>query len=110
MAVESQAQQYPFIDASEAQEFKRCKFPAYYWWAVLHEPLGHGTGRMIVETEEDEDKYNFDIDNPLSTPSPDSQSHLGTNPARPGPASLKSSPPPLTSAEPSLSGHIQWMT
>ncbi|KAH8729177.1 peptidase family M49-domain-containing protein [Ilyonectria robusta] len=30
MAVESQAQQYPFIDASEAQEFKRCKFPAYY--------------------------------------------------------------------------------
>jgi dipeptidyl-peptidase-3 len=61
MAVESQAQQYPFLDASEAQEFKRCKFPAYYWWVVLHELLGHGTGRMMVENEEG--KYNFDIDN-----------------------------------------------
>ena len=66
MAVESQAQQYPFIDASEAQEFKRCKFPAYYWWVVLHELLGHGTGRMMVETEEG--KYNFDINNPPINP------------------------------------------
>lgn len=66
MAAESQAQQYPFIDASEAEEFKRCKFPAYYWWVVLHELLGHGTGRMMVEAEEG--KYNFDIDNPPINP------------------------------------------
>ena len=66
MAVESQAQQYPFIDASEAQQFKRCKSPAYYLWVVLHELLGHGTGRMMVETEEG--KYNSDIDNPPFNP------------------------------------------
>lgn len=59
MIVESQAQQYPFIDSSEAEEFKRCKFPAYYWWVVLHELLGHGTGRLMVETEGG--KYNFEI-------------------------------------------------
>lgn len=66
MVAESQAQQYPFIDASEAADFKRCKFPAYYWWVVLHELLGHGTGRMMVEVEEG--KYNFDINNPPTNP------------------------------------------
>ncbi|KAK4452742.1 peptidase family M49-domain-containing protein [Podospora aff. communis PSN243] len=50
MMVESQAQQYPFIDPSEAEEFQRCKSPAYYWWVVLHELLGHGTGRMMTWT------------------------------------------------------------
>ena len=66
MAAESQAQQYPFIDPSEAEEFRRCKFAAYYWWVVLHELLGHGTGRMMTET--DEGNYNFDIDNPPINP------------------------------------------
>lgn len=66
MAAESQAQQYPFIDASEAEQFKRHKFPAYYWWVVLHELLGHGTGRMM--TEDGEGKHNFDVDNPPIDP------------------------------------------
>jgi dipeptidyl-peptidase III len=66
MVAESQAQQYPFIDPSEAEQFKRCKFPAYYWWVVLHELLGHGTGRTMVETEEG--KYNFDINSPPINP------------------------------------------
>lgn len=66
MVVESQAQQYPFIHSSEADEFKRCKYPAYYWWVVLHELLGHGTGRMMVETREGQ--YNFDPNDPPINP------------------------------------------
>ena len=61
---ESQAQQYPFIKASEAEKFKKHKFPAYYWWVVLHELLGHGTGRMMVESTSD--NYNFDINKRIS--------------------------------------------
>lgn len=66
MAAESQAKQYPFIDFSEAETFKQHKFPAYYWWVVLHELLGHGTGQMMVEVEDG--KYNFDIGNPPINP------------------------------------------
>lgn len=66
MAIEAQALQYPFIDPVEAEEFKRCKFSAYYWWVVLHELLGHGTGRMMVEREPGQ--YNFDINNPPTDP------------------------------------------
>lgn len=51
MVAESQAKQYPFIDPSEEEQFRKHKFSAYYWWVVLHELLGHGTGRMMVETE-----------------------------------------------------------
>ncbi|KAK4203675.1 dipeptidyl peptidase [Triangularia verruculosa] len=66
MATESRAQQYPFIDPSEQETFTKHKFPAYYWWVVLHELLGHGTGQMMVETEEG--KHNFDINNPPVNP------------------------------------------
>ncbi|CAM1507779.1 Fc.00g046270.m01.CDS01 [Cosmosporella sp. VM-42] len=66
MVAESQAKQYPFIDASEAEQFKKHKFPAYYWWVVLHELLGHGTGRMMVETIDG--NFNFDIKNPPVNP------------------------------------------
>ncbi|KAK3897692.1 dipeptidyl peptidase 3 [Staphylotrichum tortipilum] len=62
MAAESRAKQYPFVDPSEADTFSNHKFPAYYWWVVLHELLGHGTGQMMVETEPG--KYNFDIGSP----------------------------------------------
>lgn len=66
MVAESQTKQYPFIDASEAEQFKKHKFPAYYWWVVLHELLGHGTGRMMVESIDG--KFNFDIKNPPVNP------------------------------------------
>ncbi len=33
---------------------------------MLHELFGHGTGRMIVET--DEGKHNFDVKNPPTNP------------------------------------------
>lgn len=61
MAADSQAMQYPFINPSEVEQFKKHKFPAYYWWVVLHELLGHGTGRMMVEKEYRQ--YNFDVNN-----------------------------------------------
>lgn len=66
MVAESQGKQYPFIDASEAEQFEKHKFPAYYWWVVLHELLGHGTGRMMSETIDGE--FNFDIKNPPVNP------------------------------------------
>ncbi|ELQ43086.1 dipeptidyl-peptidase 3 [Pyricularia oryzae Y34] len=66
MAAESQCKQYPFIPVSEAERFKEHKFPAYYWWVVLHELLGHGTGRMMVQ--KGEGQFNFDIENPPVNP------------------------------------------
>jgi dipeptidyl-peptidase III len=55
-----------FIDASEAATFQKYKYPTYYWWVVLHELLGHGTGKMMVE--EERNKFNFDINSPPRNP------------------------------------------
>jgi dipeptidyl-peptidase-3 len=66
MVTESQAKQYPFIQASEAEIFQKQKFPVYYWWVVLHELLGHGTGQMMVEHTGG--KFSFDINNPPINP------------------------------------------
>ncbi|TLS22073.1 uncharacterized protein PpBr36_09394 [Pyricularia pennisetigena] len=66
MAADSHCKQYPFIPLSEAKKFKEHKFPAYYWWVVLHELLGHGTGKMMVE--KGEGQFNFDIGNPPVNP------------------------------------------
>ncbi|KAK1526645.1 dipeptidyl-peptidase 3 [Colletotrichum paranaense] len=66
MVAESKAQGYAFIEDSEEAAFRKAKFPTYYWWVVLHELLGHGTGRMMVETAEGD--YNFDIQNPPINP------------------------------------------
>ncbi|PSN64888.1 peptidase M49, dipeptidyl-peptidase III [Corynespora cassiicola Philippines] len=56
----------PFIDPAELDSFQRTKYPAYYWWVVLHELLGHGTPRMMAE--ESEGKFNFDIHDPPVSP------------------------------------------
>jgi dipeptidyl-peptidase III len=56
----------PFLDPSEAEIFQKHKYPAYYWWVVLHELLGHGTGKMMAQ--ESEDDYNFDKNNPPINP------------------------------------------
>ncbi len=55
-----------FLDESEAATFQKHRYPAYYWWVVLHELLGHGTGKMMIQ--ESEDKFNFDINNPPLNP------------------------------------------
>ncbi|KAK8053999.1 dipeptidyl peptidase III [Apiospora saccharicola] len=66
MAAESTAVQWPFIDADELPAFKKHKHSAYYWWVVLHELLGHGTGKMMVE--QSPGQYNFDIAHPPLSP------------------------------------------
>ncbi|KAI0157226.1 peptidase family M49-domain-containing protein [Xylariaceae sp. FL1272] len=66
MAAESTAKQWPFIPEEEMEVFQKHKHPAYYWWVVFHELLGHGTGRMMVE--ESAGKFNFDANNPPLNP------------------------------------------
>lgn len=66
MIAESTAMQWPFIDDSEVEVFRKHKHPAYYWWVVLHELLGHGTGKMMIE--EATNKFNFDSKNPPINP------------------------------------------
>jgi dipeptidyl-peptidase-3 len=55
-----------FVDPSEVEEYQKHKYPAYYCSVVLHELLGHGTGKMLVE--EHGGVYNFDINNPPVNP------------------------------------------
>lgn len=66
MTVESTALQWPFIDDKEMAVFKKHKYPAYYWWVVLHELLGHGTCKLLAE--ESSGKHNFDMANPPVNP------------------------------------------
>ncbi|KAI0866105.1 peptidase family M49-domain-containing protein [Xylaria cubensis] len=66
MVAESTAMQWPFIPAEEMGLFQKHKYPAYYWWVVLHELLGHGTGRMMIE--QSAGKFNFDSSNPPLNP------------------------------------------
>lgn len=60
-AESSKSEICPYINESEAEIFQKHKFSAYYLWVVLHELLGHGTGKMMVQ--EDDNRYNFDITN-----------------------------------------------
>ena len=55
----------PFVDSREAQIFQRHKYSAYYIWVVLHELLGHGTGKMMTE---EGGRFNFDIEDPPINP------------------------------------------
>ncbi|KAI1079291.1 dipeptidyl peptidase III [Whalleya microplaca] len=66
MIAESTAIQWPFVDEAEKEVFQKHKYPAYYWWVVLHELLGHGTGKMMIE--EPGSKFNFDPVNPPTNP------------------------------------------
>ena len=67
MSAESNpAEQCPFLDESEALTFQDHKYAVYYWWVVLHELFGHGTGKMMIQ--ESEEEFNFDINNPPPNP------------------------------------------
>lgn len=54
------------VDATEQDTFKKHRFHSYYIWVVLHEILGHGTGRFL--TESSQGKFNFDPQNPPLNP------------------------------------------
>ncbi|KAI1391092.1 peptidase family M49-domain-containing protein [Hypoxylon trugodes] len=66
MTAESTAMQWSFIDESEMEVFQKHKYPAYYWWVVLHELLGHGTGKMMIEKPAN--NFNFDATSPPLNP------------------------------------------
>jgi dipeptidyl-peptidase-3 len=67
MSVESnKGEVCPFLDASEVEAFQKHKYLAYYWWVVLHELFGHGTGKMMVQMSND--KFNFEVENPPINP------------------------------------------
>jgi len=54
------------VDESEQETFKKHRFHAYYIWVVLHEVLGHGTGKFLRETAPD--NFNFDPGSPPLNP------------------------------------------
>lgn len=66
MSAESdETQLSPFVHPSEASIFQKHKYPTYYIWVVLHELLGHGTGKMMVE---EDGQCNFNISSPPVSP------------------------------------------
>ncbi|KAL4893275.1 peptidase family M49-domain-containing protein [Aspergillus ambiguus] len=54
------------VDQSERESFKAHRFHAYYIWVVLHEILGHGTGKLLVESTPG--SFNFDPEHPPNNP------------------------------------------
>ena len=66
MSAESdETQTSPFVQPSEALMFQKQKYPTYYIWVVLHELLGHGTGKMMAE---EDGELNFDMSDPPLNP------------------------------------------
>ncbi|KAL2810454.1 dipeptidyl peptidase III [Aspergillus granulosus] len=55
-----------FVAEEEQERYQNHRFHSYYIWVVLHEILGHGTGRFLAEVSKDE--YNFDPINPPLNP------------------------------------------
>lgn len=54
------------VDDSEKETFKKHRHHAYYIWVVLHEILGHGTGRFLAETSPG--NFNFNTARPPLNP------------------------------------------
>jgi dipeptidyl-peptidase III len=67
MSAESSSSQISqFVDPAEAEIFQKHKLSAYYLWVVLHELLGHGTGKMMCQLSEKE--FNFNVKSPPLDP------------------------------------------
>ncbi len=60
MMAESNEPASPFVDPSEALFYQKYRFVTYYVWVVLHELVGHGTGKLLSE---EGGTLNFDIEN-----------------------------------------------
>ncbi|KAL2837920.1 dipeptidyl peptidase III [Aspergillus pseudoustus] len=54
------------VAEQEQEKYQNNRFHSYYIWVVLHEILGHGTGKFLAEVSED--NYNFDPVNPPLNP------------------------------------------
>lgn len=57
---------YHFVGASDADGLKECAQITKLITTVIHEFLGHGTGRLLGEVSPGD--YNFDIENPPINP------------------------------------------
>ncbi|KAF9883975.1 hypothetical protein FE257_002416 [Aspergillus nanangensis] len=66
VAESSRARGIHMVDESERPTFKKHRFHSYYIWVVLHEILGHGTGRFL--TESTPGNFNFDPETPPINP------------------------------------------
>ena len=55
-----------YIPTSEVENFLLHRRQAYYYWVVFHELFGHGTGKLLAESEPG--KFNFDINQPPINP------------------------------------------
>jgi len=49
------------LNPSEVSKFLKHREHAFYLWVVFHELLGHGTGKLLVESHSSE--FNFDSKN-----------------------------------------------
>jgi len=55
-----------YIQPEESEQFLSHRRHTYYLWVVFHELYGHGTGKLLAETEPG--VYNFDIQGPPINP------------------------------------------
>lgn len=55
-----------FLDPLDVEVYMASEYEAYYIWVVLHELLGHGTGKLL--TQYGDNSFNFDITNPPLNP------------------------------------------
>ena len=68
------------VDESEQGVFKEHRPHAYYIWVVLHEILGHGTGRFLTETSSG--NFNFNPDLPPLNPITNTPIHTWYRPGQ----------------------------
>ncbi|PWY82924.1 dipeptidyl peptidase III [Aspergillus heteromorphus CBS 117.55] len=66
IAESNRARGIHMVDEQEQSTFKNHRFHAYYIWVVLHEILGHGTGKFL--TESSDGSLNFDQNQPPVDP------------------------------------------
>ena len=66
LSAKSPNEPIPFIRAADDALYRKCRDPAFEVQVGIHELLGHGTGKLLQETEPG--VYNFDHANPPINP------------------------------------------